>query len=79
MLGIAAAFVAMAMRPGDPVAAQALVAHLEATVPDRADPAWIDAARELARVRPWQPGFAAARAELARIAAAREPAAPQGR
>jgi hypothetical protein len=78
-LAITAACWAMAARPGDPVAANALVAHLEATAPDRADPAWLDAARELRRVRPWQPGFAAARAELGRIERARAPSAPRGR
>lgn len=70
---------AMVARPGDPVAARALVDHLAAAHPDRADPAWLDAARELRRVRPWQAGFGEARAELRRIEQARGPGAPRER
>lgn len=57
--------------PGDPVAADALTADRLASTPDLADPAWLDPARELGRLRPWQPGFGRARRCLAAFSEAR--------
>lgn len=57
---------------GDPVAAQALVEHAQReSHGDLAHPAWLDAARELSRLRPWQNGWAEARITLDAIASAR--------
>ena len=57
---------------GDPVAAEALWAHAVATAgADRTAPIYVDACRELSRIRPWQPGYSAARRRMASVEAAR--------
>jgi hypothetical protein len=67
-LALALAMGAAGARGGDPVAAEALVAYAEReSGGDLAHPAWLDAARELSRLRPWQPGYSQARARLAAI------------
>lgn len=72
---VAAALIAVAVAglpAGDPVAAFALADHADRIAPDDPmAPIRIDAARELSRVRPWQPGFTEARRRLAAIHAAR--------
>jgi hypothetical protein len=74
---IAVMMVALAMgargsRGGDPVAADALWDWAEREgAGDLTHPVYLDAARELSRVRPWQPGYAHARGRLERIEVAR--------
>jgi hypothetical protein len=69
MLLVAWGFGAMGLSGGDPVAAWALVDWAQTqSGGDLAHPAWIDAARELRRIRPWQQGYAEARRELGQIA-----------
>lgn len=70
---VAAVAMALAGLPGgDPVAADAMYRWaVEESAGDPTHPAWVDAERELARIRPWQDGFAEARQRLREIEAVR--------
>ena len=71
---------ALGMRAGDAIGAFALVHWAdERSGGERADEAWLDAARELGSIRPWQPEWADARHELDRISLARRLALDTGR
>jgi len=62
----------LGLRGGDPVAAQALWTYAVSVAPDDlTESVYADAARELARIRPWQEGFSTARERLAGIEEAR--------
>lgn len=57
---------------GDPASADALWAHAQQTSGgDLAHPLFIDATRELARIRPWQSGYSKARERLDAVGKAR--------
>jgi len=76
-VGVAVLMVSLAMgarglRGGNPTGADALWDWAESEAAgDLSAPAYLDAARELSAVRPWQPGFTSARERLRRIEAAR--------
>ena len=60
------------LRGGDPVAADALWRHASEQEPDDLTaPVYLDAARELSRVRPWQADWTRSRERLHRIRDAR--------
>ena len=59
------------LTPGDPLVALTLVERTEAQTQNRADDPWLDAARELSKIRPWQAHFWECREQLARIETAR--------
>ena len=66
------AFAVAGLQTGDPAIAAAVVAHAEQQAgSDLTAPVYADAARELARLRPWHSGFSANRARLERIERAR--------
>lgn len=72
LLVVAALAVAGAGERGDVVRARALHARAEAAAADDpSDPIWVDAHREWRLVRPWQEGFAEARAQALSIEARR--------
>jgi hypothetical protein len=72
VLLVALAMGARGMRGGDPVAADALWDWAEGEGGgDLTHPIYLDAARELSRVRPWQSGYGEARIRLRRIEVAR--------
>ena len=52
---------------GDPAAAEALWTHATSTSVDLRDPIYVDVAREIHGVRPWQPEYAALRGRLRQI------------
>jgi hypothetical protein len=76
-LGLAVAVAAIAVgiasvSDGDPVAADALYAHARSLHGDDYGGAlYLDAARELSRVKPWHTGYASARERLRAIQAGR--------
>jgi hypothetical protein len=75
LIAIAALAIAWSMgiaglRGGDPASAAALADWARAD-PEPMAASGVDAARELVAVRPWQPGFAASRAELDAITSRR--------
>ena len=72
MLAAVWCLAALGLRGGDPVASDALWSYAGTHAQrDLTDPVYADAARELARVRPWQPGYATARERLGKIQQAR--------
>ncbi len=72
---LALAVGALGVRGGDPVAAAALWrAAVAQAGEDFTDPIYVDAARGLGRVRPWQAGYREARTRRARIEAGRRAA-----
>lgn len=73
VLAVALLFAAGGLRGGDPASARAMWQWAERRAPnDPTDPAWIDAAREMSEVRPWQPGYPAIRKRLHAVEAARD-------
>jgi len=72
VLMVALAMGSRGLREGDPVAADALWDWAEREgAGDLTHPIYLDAARELSGVRPWQSDYARARERLRRIEAAR--------
>ncbi|MCO4743344.1 MAG: hypothetical protein KC912_01060 [Proteobacteria bacterium] len=72
VLVLALAIASLGVNGGDVAAADALWQHaVDESHGDHSHDLFIDAQRELARIRPWQPGYATARARMTQIGAAR--------
>jgi hypothetical protein len=72
LLVLALTLAALGLPGGDPVAADLLWKHATEAAPgDLADPVYVEASREFARIRPWQRGYAQAWERLAGVEAAR--------
>lgn len=77
---IALAAIAALLLAGAPGGNPAIVARTRALAAGHPydDPRWLDHAQQARRLRPWQPGFSEARAELAAIDRARRRASGAG-
>ena len=77
---IAVVLLGLGVRGGEPSVAEALWAHsVKASGGDLSSDVFIDAQRELARIRPWQTGYVRARERMSRIGAARSTWSPTRR
>ncbi len=75
VLAVAGMLAAQDLRGGHPTGADLLWERAQAASPeDLAHPYYLDAARELGRIRPWQEGYGDARTRLRAIAEARRAA-----